>query len=156
LSDLNDIGDEFHYVMTCSFFNNERTKYLPYYCQMNANILRLSELFSSHNIVYWSLNGNLSLFITVCWLKQNSITSSFPYWSETSRWYFFYQILISFKKLKIMYVKGSSTWLLKNQIEYEGKRILTFVEFYKRDNENKECTCNDFLKDGFSLSFFLY
>lgn len=43
--DSNNIGEELHYVMKCSFFNNEGKKYLPYYCQTNANILKLNELF---------------------------------------------------------------------------------------------------------------
>ena len=38
----NNIGDEFHYVMTCSFFNNEGQKYLSCYCQTNANILKFN------------------------------------------------------------------------------------------------------------------
>ena len=45
LCDSIDIGDEFHYVMTCSFFENERKYYLPYYCQKNANILKFNQGF---------------------------------------------------------------------------------------------------------------
>jgi len=66
LCDSNDIGDEFHYVMTCSFFDNERKYYLPYYCQKNANILKFNQLFSSHNIV---ILAKLCKFIKVITVK---------------------------------------------------------------------------------------
>ena len=50
LCDSNVIVDEFHYLMMCIFFNNEREKNtFSYYCQTNANILKINQLFSSHN-----------------------------------------------------------------------------------------------------------
>jgi hypothetical protein len=52
LCDSNDIVDEFHYLMMCIFFNNKRKKKtFSYYCQTNANILKINQLISSHNIV---------------------------------------------------------------------------------------------------------
>jgi hypothetical protein len=73
LCDSNDIGDEFHYVMTCSFFNNERKYYLPYYCQKkkNANILKFNQLFSSHNIVVLE---KLCKFIKVITVKVSALS----------------------------------------------------------------------------------
>ena len=44
-------NDRLYQFSTCSFFNNERQKYFPYYCQKNANILKFNKLFSSHKIV---------------------------------------------------------------------------------------------------------
>lgn len=46
-----DIGDEFHYIMSCNFFNIEREKYLPHYCKKNANIIKFKNVFSSENVV---------------------------------------------------------------------------------------------------------
>ena len=50
LCDSPDIGDEFHYIMSCSFFTNERKQLLPlYYCR-NVNIIKFQQLFSSNNM----------------------------------------------------------------------------------------------------------
>jgi len=46
-----DIGDEFHYVMSCPFFKKERYKYLPHYCCTNVNILKFKNVFTTVNIV---------------------------------------------------------------------------------------------------------
>jgi hypothetical protein len=34
---LNNIGDEFHYLFECTFFENERTKLLPFDVLKNPN-----------------------------------------------------------------------------------------------------------------------
>ena len=51
LCDSSDIGDEFHYIMICSFFNNERKKFLPEYYQKNNNVFKFNALFSTQNII---------------------------------------------------------------------------------------------------------
>ena len=42
-----DIGDEFHYIFTCTFFKNERNRFLPSFCQSKPNIYKLLKLFNS-------------------------------------------------------------------------------------------------------------
>ena len=49
LCDSSDIGDEFHYIMSCRFFANERKQLLPlYYCR-NVNIIKFQQLFTSRS-----------------------------------------------------------------------------------------------------------
>lgn len=45
-----EIGDEYHYILSCKSFVNERQKYLPKFCWKNPNTLKLCNLFSSNNI----------------------------------------------------------------------------------------------------------
>ena len=42
-----DIGDEFHYICTCTFFKNERNRFLPSFCQSKPNIYKLLKLLNS-------------------------------------------------------------------------------------------------------------
>ena len=42
-----DIEDEFHYIFTCTFFKNERHRFLPSFCQSKPNIYKLLKLFNS-------------------------------------------------------------------------------------------------------------
>jgi len=51
LCDSADIGDEFHYIMSCDYLKQEREKYLPSYCCNNVNTLKFKELFSSCNVI---------------------------------------------------------------------------------------------------------
>ena len=51
LCDSGDIGDEYHYVMTCKALCLEREKYLPQYCHTHANTYKFNELFNSKNKV---------------------------------------------------------------------------------------------------------
>ena len=49
LCDSADIGDEYHYILSCRALNNERRKYLPEYCISNPNVLKLEQIFRSAN-----------------------------------------------------------------------------------------------------------
>ena len=51
LCDSADIGDEFHYIMSCNHLKQEREKYLPSYCYNNANTFKCNELCCLCNIV---------------------------------------------------------------------------------------------------------
>ena len=51
LCDSADIGDEFHYIMSCNYLKQERGKYLPSYCYNNVNTFKFKELFSSCNVI---------------------------------------------------------------------------------------------------------
>lgn len=43
------IGDEFHYLFQCSFFNSERRKYIDAYYYNNPNTLKFDQLMNSTN-----------------------------------------------------------------------------------------------------------
>ena len=47
--DLNEIGDEFHYLFVCPFFNDSRKKCIPKRYYKNPNTLKYRQLFSSSN-----------------------------------------------------------------------------------------------------------
>ena len=51
LCDSADIGDEFHFIMSCHFLKQERETYLPNNCCNNVNTFKITELFSSGNII---------------------------------------------------------------------------------------------------------
>ena len=55
-----DLGDEFHYLLSCKRLTKLRKRYLPTYCHKNPNILKLQSLFSSQNI---NIQKKLCLFI---------------------------------------------------------------------------------------------
>jgi hypothetical protein len=46
LCDKNDIGDEFHYLLTCPFFNNLRKQFIKRYYYVNPNILKFIDLMT--------------------------------------------------------------------------------------------------------------
>ena len=45
-----EIGDEFHYLFNCSFFDEERKKYIPEEILQDPNESSLDKLFASENI----------------------------------------------------------------------------------------------------------
>jgi hypothetical protein len=49
-SKCNDIGDEFHYLLICQDYANERSKYIPRYYYTRPNMLKFKELLNSENI----------------------------------------------------------------------------------------------------------
>ena len=44
-----DLGDEFHYLLLCKFFVNERKNYLSEYYYKNPNTLKFNELFNNED-----------------------------------------------------------------------------------------------------------
>ena len=46
-----DIGDKFHYIMSCNYLKQEREKYLPSHCCNNVNTFKFKEFFSSCNVI---------------------------------------------------------------------------------------------------------
>jgi len=46
----NSPGDEYHYVLECPFFNDERTKYIPLYYRSRPNTLKYQQLFNAKNL----------------------------------------------------------------------------------------------------------
>ena len=49
LCSMGKLGDEFHYIFECAFFNTERKKLLPPFCRIKPNVVKFCELFSSDN-----------------------------------------------------------------------------------------------------------
>lgn len=51
LCNLNDLGDEFHYIMKCPAFENERSLYINPEYYYRPDVLKFGYLFSSENVV---------------------------------------------------------------------------------------------------------
>ena len=66
LCTTNDLGDEFHYLLKCPFFNSKRKQYIPRYYYTNPNVLKYKELLNEVSI---KTLENLSIFIKLL-LKQ--------------------------------------------------------------------------------------
>ena len=46
----NELGDEFHYLLKCELFSEDRRKYIKQYYYRNPNILKYNELMNTTNI----------------------------------------------------------------------------------------------------------
>lgn len=46
----NHIGDEFHYILECSFFINERKKYIKRHYYLRPNVFKMDMLFNTNNV----------------------------------------------------------------------------------------------------------
>lgn len=49
ICNCNSIGDEFHYLFECSFFNNERKQFIPHEYIVKPNTNKFCQLFNSDN-----------------------------------------------------------------------------------------------------------
>ena len=71
LCSLNEIGDEFHYLFKCTFFNDDRAKYVKSHYYMHPNMNKMTQLFNAtsrkeilnlgkftYNIIQHFKNGN--------------------------------------------------------------------------------------------------
>ena len=47
---MNEVGDEFHYIFKCPTFHSHRNKYLSNYYIRNSNMIKFSQLFQTDNI----------------------------------------------------------------------------------------------------------
>lgn len=50
LCNLNEVGDEFHYLFVCSAFQNERSNFLKQKIRTRPNILKMRDLFQTKNL----------------------------------------------------------------------------------------------------------
>ena len=57
-----DTGDEFHYILICKFFSQERKRYISPYFYTKPNTLKFQELFNNNNQVIMT---NLCKFIFI-------------------------------------------------------------------------------------------
>ena len=60
ICDLNEIGDEYHYIMKCIFFLNSRQRYIKNNIWLNPNYSKFSDLFLSKDII---ILRNLAKFV---------------------------------------------------------------------------------------------
>ena len=44
---MNEIGDEFHYLFRCTFFSSQRSRYIMRYYYTRPNMYKLTQLFES-------------------------------------------------------------------------------------------------------------
>lgn len=51
LCNSQEIGDEYHYLLICPFFIDERTKYIQRYFRTNPNIIKFKELMNCQNLL---------------------------------------------------------------------------------------------------------
>ncbi|CAG2188170.1 unnamed protein product [Mytilus edulis] len=50
LCNANELGDDFHYLFKCTFFNNVRAKFLPLNICNNPNVLKFKELMNTSDL----------------------------------------------------------------------------------------------------------
>ena len=58
----NLLGDEFHYLLECTYFTEERKKYLPKFYLRHVNTLKFQKLMSTENL---KLLKQLSRFMSI-------------------------------------------------------------------------------------------
>ena len=62
----NDLGNKFHYLLTCPFFENDRKELLEPYYFIRPNIIKYKELLTSRNkMVLIKLSKFMNIFITL-------------------------------------------------------------------------------------------
>ena len=62
LCDKNDLGDDFHYLLTCPYFEHDRTTLLKAYYYTRPNIIKYKELMTNKNT---NEQINLSKFMKI-------------------------------------------------------------------------------------------
>ena len=62
LCDKNDLGDDFHYLLTCPYFEHDRTTLLKPYYYTRPNIIKYKELMTNKNT---NEQINLSKFMKI-------------------------------------------------------------------------------------------
>ena len=62
LCDKDTIGDEFHYLLQCTFFQRDRERFVPLYYFRRPNMMKFNSLLNNHNEVCLS---NLGKFMGI-------------------------------------------------------------------------------------------
>ena len=57
------LGDEFHYLFECDFFNETRTIHLPKYYQRHANIIKFEKLMTIKNVKLLQQQSRIIYFV---------------------------------------------------------------------------------------------
>ena len=60
---MNEIGDEYHYILKCPVFHDQRNRYLSEFYIRNPNMVKFSQLFQSNNTTVLSKLARLVLEI---------------------------------------------------------------------------------------------
>ena len=68
LCNLNEVGDEYHYIMKCSFFQNSRERYINNDIWRNPDYYKFSSLFKSNDM---GILRNLARFVKIINLEMN-------------------------------------------------------------------------------------
>ena len=71
LCNLNDIGDDFHYLLKCSFFETDRKELLKQYFYTRTNIIKFQHLLASTNK---NILTKLSKFMKIIMNKFANVT----------------------------------------------------------------------------------
>ena len=104
LCNVNELGDEFHYLFKCTFFNNARAKFLPRNICNNPNVLKFNWRTDEyirfiytywHNEIVQNCYQNLLIHVHVLnhvinlyFLSHISVHYIYsPYGSDTGNWY---------------------------------------------------------------------
>ena len=74
LCDKNEIGDEFHYIMSCPALHNARSKLIKCHYWQHPNEIKLKDLFSSQNV---NTLKNLVSFIDVINKSLDPLTQTY-------------------------------------------------------------------------------
>ena len=45
----NDLGDEYHYILKCPFFSEERKKFIPLYYRTNPNVIKFKDIMCNNS-----------------------------------------------------------------------------------------------------------
>ena len=70
ICEINDIGDEFHYLFVCKYFKSARQRFLTPYFYKSPNVIKYRELMSTENV---NLLIKISNFVEII-MKKFSIT----------------------------------------------------------------------------------
>ena len=65
----NEIGDEFHYLLECPYFKEDRVKLIKKYYYTHPNVMKYKELMATHKIKQLRM---LSKFIAIIILKTKN------------------------------------------------------------------------------------
>ena len=66
LCNMNEIGDEYHYLLKCTYFEMQRNRYISNFYRRNPNMLKFSLLMQNNDA---NILKNLSKFISIINLK---------------------------------------------------------------------------------------
>jgi hypothetical protein len=66
ICDTGSLGDEYHYLFQCTFFNNERKKLLPHNLTIKPNTVKFQTLFNSEDVYrYYNLAKFCKIVLSV-------------------------------------------------------------------------------------------
>lgn len=73
MCDSKSIGDEFHFILECTHFVNDRKMFLSKIYHENPNVIKLSELVNTFNVE--NIKKNLSWFVKKMFFQKSTSTT---------------------------------------------------------------------------------